>query len=104
MNKFIITAFVTLMLSVGFGATAEAQVHVKVKPNRPANVTKKPTKQKNGFVWVAGHWMWNKQSKRYVWVKAHHMKRKAGHNWTAGRWVNNPGKGHKWVPGHWKRH
>lgn len=103
MNKFIVTAFVTLLLTVGFGSTADAQVHVRVKPNRPAHVLKKPAHPKKGFVWVDGHWRWNAKAKKYDWVKARWVKKKPGHNWVPGHWTNDPKRGHKWVPGHWRR-
>ncbi len=38
----------------------DAQVFVKVKPTRPAVVIAKPSKAKQGHIWVDGHWQWSK--------------------------------------------
>ena len=90
-----------LMLFAGLSESA-AQV-VRVKPNNPKHVTHKPHKVKHGHVWVNGHHRWDGKTKKYVWVRGHQMKARAGHAWVPGHWSAIKGKGHKWGPGHWKR-
>lgn len=82
--------------------SGNAQVVVKIKPNKPKLLVIKPNKHKDGHAWRAGHWKWHKKNNKYTWVKAHWAKQNKGHHWTVGRWVKNS-NGHSWVPGHWKK-
>ena len=85
-SKKILTLIgLLLFLALGNTSTADAQVVVKVRPNRPAVVVAKPAKVRAGHVWVAGHWCHN--GNRYVWVKGGWIRARANHNWVAGRWV-----------------
>ena len=99
MKKLFFLSLVTLFLGLG---TASAQVVVKVRPARPAAVVVKPAKIKRGYIWVDGHWKYNKRHNRYVWVNAKYVRVKRGHAYVAGHWKSVPG-GYKWVPGHWRR-
>lgn len=85
-----------------FNANANAQVVVKVRPNRPNVIVKKPAKVKRGYVWVAGNWKWDKRRKKYIWVKGRQVKARRGYKYTPGHWVAVNG-GSKWVAGRWKR-
>ncbi len=80
----------------------DAQVFVKVKPTRPAVVIAKPSKAKQGHIWVDGHWQWSKKQHCYVWRKGQWKKKQKGQQWIPGHWKNKPG-GHVWITGHWKR-
>src|SRR5579859_1629914 len=52
-----------------------------------------------GSVYISGHWEWN--GARYVWVRAHYIKRPAsGMVYVEAHWQNTP-KGWYWQQGHW---
>ncbi len=103
MKKFFNLIIVLSIVLAGSLSSVNAQVVVKVKPNRPNKVAVvKPKAPGKGHVWIDGHWKWNAKQNKYVWRKGHWVKKKRGHRWVAGHWVNAP-KGHKWVPGHWAR-
>ena len=95
-KRFLITLLTLISL---FGISeAFSQVVVKVRPNRPAIVIKKPVKMPNGKAWIDGHWRWSKRMQSYVWVKGHAVRAKRGHIWVAGKrskrshgWNYNPG-------------
>jgi len=102
MKNFILTLFAVMAFTLGVN-TAQAQVVVRVKPNRPAVVVAKPAKKKARHVWIAGHWRYNKKAQKYVWIKGHWAKAPKGQGcWVPGHWKTVEG-GHQWVPGHWKR-
>lgn len=90
-----------VLVMLGF-FSANAQVVVKIKPHQPKVVIHKPSKHKKGFVWVAGHWEWNKRKGRYAWKKAHWKRLRKGFRYAPGYWAVTPG-GFKWIPGHWNR-
>lgn len=93
-------AFITVVFSAN---TGHSQVVVKVRPPRPKVVVKKPARPGPKFVWIDGHWRWNRKQHKYVWVAGHWTQPKRGHKWIPGHWASVPG-GHKWIPGHWARY
>ena len=46
------------------------------KPNRPKIIVNRPTYNRPGYVWVEGHWKWNRFKRKYVWKKARWKKLK----------------------------
>ncbi len=99
MKKLIGLFSLLLFLSINTQKT-DAQVVVNVRPARPAVVLSRPAKARRGHTWVAGHWYYNNNSRRYVWRKGHWQRNRSGYNYVAGRWVACNG-GHKWVAGRW---
>ena len=82
-------------------AQSHAQVVVKVKPVR-ANVVvvKKPNRPGVNYIWIEGHWKWNKKRNAYVWVDGRWAKRQGNKKWINGHWRKSK-RGWIWVPGHW---
>lgn len=91
-----------VLILLGLGSFINAQVVVTVKPNRPKVLVVKPAKTKRGYVWIPGHWRYDKPAKEYRWVKGRWKKKRRGHTWVEGHWKKTP-RGHQWVPGHWRR-
>lgn len=91
-----------VILTMGlFVPQAYSQVIVKVRPNRPALVVKKPARAKRGHVWRDGHWVYNNKQGKYVWRKGTWVKSRPGKVWVKGHWKTVP-SGQKWIPGHWR--
>jgi hypothetical protein len=95
-NIFRILSLIALFSIGSFYSSAQI---VKIRPNRPAVIIKKPGKANQGHTWVNGHWKW--KNGNYVWVKGHWKKNNPGHQWIPGHWNKVKG-GHQWIPGHWK--
>ena len=102
MKQFLIIVFLSLACMFGASVQSQAQVVVAVKPARPKVVVVKPARARRGYIWVDGHWKWNKRTKNYTWVKGRWVRARRGFTYVPGRWVAAPG-GFKWVAGHWKR-
>jgi hypothetical protein len=100
MKKLLSFFGLLIFLSFSDAPQLSAQIIVKVRPNRPAVVLKRPAKAKSDHTWVDGHWRYDNQSNRYVWAKGHWKQNRNGHNWTAGKWVACTG-GHNWTAGRW---
>ena len=71
------------------------------KPNRPRIIKKRPSYNRSGYVWIAGHWKWNWWKKRYVWKKGKWKRVKKNHFWVPGYWQETP-NGFYWVEGYWQ--
>jgi len=102
MKKVLIITFLALACMCGTSLETQAQVVVAVKPARPDVVVVKPAKARRGYIWVDGHWKYNKRTNRYVWVKGGWVRARRGFVYVPGRWVKAPA-GFKWVPGTWRR-
>ena len=98
-TRLTVIAIIVFMLS-GFN-NSYSQVVVKVKPVRTnVVVVKKPTKPGKNFIWIEGHWKWNKRRQAYVWIDGKWAKRQGNKSWVAGHWRKTRG-GWTWIPGHW---
>ena len=71
------------------------------KPNRPKIIVNRPTYNRPGYVWVEGHWKWNRFKRKYVWKKARWKKIKRNHQWVPGYW-HITSNGFYWVEGYWQ--
>ena len=43
---------------------------VRVKPNRPRVIVKRPNKKRRGYIWIDGYWKWSVFYGQYIWVDA----------------------------------
>lgn len=101
MKKFFIVALISAGLL--YASNMYAQV-VDTKPKPPkVKVEKSPKPTTMGtWVWVPGHWVWKKKSKKYVWTKARWKKAPKGKKyWKKGHWKKVK-KGWEWAPGKWE--
>lgn len=99
-KRILVIAVVALMSFWGM-SEANSQVVVKVKPARAKVVVVKPAKPGRNYVWVEGHWKWNKRSRSYTWENGYWARRPRQNSvWVAAKWKKVPG-GWKYVPGHW---
>ncbi|HKQ62793.1 MAG TPA: hypothetical protein VJS92_15990 [Candidatus Polarisedimenticolaceae bacterium] len=57
---------------------------VAIKPP-PARVEVRGESPGRDFVWIGGHWSWNRVT----------------YSWEPGRWVLKPSRDAVWVTGHW---
>ncbi len=53
-----------------------------------------------GYVWVAGHYRWDRGS--YLWVPGHWERVRRGWIWEAGHWERR-GNHYVWIDGRWRR-
>lgn len=95
--KNIIAAILLSLIIINF---ADAQVVVKVIPQRPKVVKVKTISPAKGMVWVDGHWIL--KNNKYVWTEGVWIKPKPNHIRIAGFWKKVPG-GWVWIDGHWKK-
>ena len=73
---------------------------VLVRPVKPKVYVNKHIYLRTGYVWVDGHWKYNKRTRNYVWVKGYTVKKKKGKVWNSGHWRKVRGG---WIhsPGFW---
>ena len=91
---FIYTIVVSLFFSFAGVSDSFAKHKVKhrykrvilVKPVKPNIYVKKHIIINTGYVWIDGHWKYNKRTRNYVWVNGHVVKIKRGKVWVSGHW------------------
>ena len=69
------------------------RIHNHYKPFRPVNYMR-------GYVWVEGHWVFNRKIRSYVWVDGKYIKKRRGKVWIDGYWIRVR-HGWKYIPGYW---
>ncbi len=96
----IITAGLISSASISYGG-GRVVVGVKIAPPPPRHEVVVVRTRLNA-VWVAAHWRWNTQSRKYVWFQGRWISARPGFVWVDGRWKNTR---HGWVyiEGHWKK-
>ena len=105
---FIYTVVLSLFFSLAGVSDSYARLSVKprykrvvvVKPVRPHIYVNKHIQVKSGYVWIDGHWKYNKRTRNYVWVNGSVVKKKRGQVWVSGHWKRVRG-GYTYVPGFW---
>lgn len=102
--NFLKSIFCIALVSFVMNFQTTAQVIVVKKPQRPNVRVVKPRcpGKANKYVWVSGHWVWNKRNRVYVWRKGYWMKKQRNRRYVAGHW-DQKRNGYVWVPGHWRR-
>jgi hypothetical protein len=98
LRQLALNALVLLLMSVGFGSTANAQVSVNIRigqPPAPRVVHAVPARPGPNFVWVQGYWY--PVNNRYVWHDGY---------WTrppyeSAHWVQPRYEGQHYYYGHW---
>lgn len=109
MMKSTFVYILTLFIALSFGKVAIANSSeklpkknrvVKVIPSRPYVKVFKPVHIKHGYVWIEGHWKWNRKTHNYVWVNGYLVKSKRGKTWVGGNWRSKNG-GWVYIPGKW---
>lgn len=102
MKRVLLIFGLLLSMIVANTDTVEAQVVVRVRPNRPNTVVVKRPAARKGQVWIAGHWKVNKRGTGYSWVSGRWVRARKGFRYVPGRWVKVRG-GHRWKAGTWVR-
>lgn len=102
MKRFTLIVLLTLAALLGAKQQLSAQVVVPEKPQPPAQYMVPPPKPGAGFILIAGHWVWAREQKMYVWVVPGWVPDRPDFAWSPGYWKEVP-KGWKWVPGQWVR-
>jgi len=98
MNSFFRLGVIMLLLAIIL--PAEAQVVVVKKPKKPTVLVVQKDKPGPDYVWIEGHWYWDKGAKKYAWKRGHWVKKRDGSRFMPGKWKKVP-TGWKWVPGTW---
>jgi len=95
MNRlfFYTVAISTLLLLAGatksLAGTNPHHNHKKVVVVKPVHhnvLNPKPLHLKAGYVWVDGHWQFNRRSQKNVWIKRATIKRHNKKMWINGHW------------------
>ena len=73
---------------------------VVIKPVRPHIYVSRHINMKSGYVWIDGHWKYNRRTHNYVWVNGHSVKKKRYKTWVSGQWRQVRG-GWTYIPGFW---
>lgn len=89
-----------VLFSLFMAHIVNAQIVVKVKPQRPKVVAVKVKQPAKGMIWIDGHWI--VKNNKYVWVDGSWVKNRPHHIWIAGHW-QKVRAGWRWIPGHWKK-
>lgn len=102
---FLLAFFMT-GLSDGFAKQGEPRYkHKRVVVHKPVrhvvyHRTAVPV-VRSGYVWIDGHYRWNKRTRSYIWVDGRYVKQKRGKVWRHGYWKPVRG-GYVYVPGGWR--
>lgn len=99
--KSIMIALIIATLTIFNLPDLKSQVMVIRKPVPPSVLAVKPVKPGNKYIWIEGHWKWNKKRNKYVWMDGYWTKKKNGKVYISGHW-SKKNKGWSYVPGHWK--
>jgi len=101
---------VMLLVLFSFGGAADSFAKHRAKPHYKRVVVVKPIKPqvyvhkhihlRTGYVWLDGHWKYNRRTHNYVWVKGQSVKKKRGKIWVSGRWVKT-NRGWTYKTGFW---
>lgn len=102
---FTLTIFVALTFSTEAAAISRVEPPgknkvVEIRPSRPYVRVFKPLNIKRGYVWIEGHWKWNRKVHQYVWVNGYITKPKRGKVWVGGSWKAKNG-GWAYTSGKW---
>jgi hypothetical protein len=79
-------------------AFAETEIVTDTAPPSPRIEHAPPPR--DGYVWAAGHWEWNRRA--YAWVSGTWILERRAAHWVADRWEQVGSQWH-YVPGHWER-
>ena len=100
---FFLAIFLTTNLSFAHRVEPKAKhKHVVVhRPVAPTIVFHRTTAVRSGYVWVKGHYTWDRRTRSYEWVPGKYVKQKRGKVWVDGSWKRVRGG---WIhqPGSWK--
>jgi len=95
-SLMVITGLIGIA-TAGAGLCGAAEIITDSAP--PAPHVEHPPLPRDGYVWGAGHWEWNRHS--YVWVSGTWIVEHRGAHWVADRW-DQVGTQWHYVPGHWE--
>ena len=105
---YSVTFFLAFFLTTNFSLAHRVEPRVNSKyiivhrPATPKVVFHGSTVVRSGYVWVNGHYAWNKRTRSYEWVRGRYIKEKRGKVWIDGHWRRVRG-GWAYQPGHWQR-
>ena len=110
-SKSALCAGAVLAALISVTSPARAQVHGTViiqsgpqlayrdlPPPPPPRVIARPS-QRNGKVWVEGHWEW--RGSRYVWNNGYWVKARRGYAYAQPRWYQEGGQW-RYTRGEWR--
>jgi len=103
MKRLLFSLGLIVIFLIAMPEKATAQFFVRIRPVAPVVVGVIPPAPGPHYVWVKGHWRWNKHRNEYVWVEGHWIQARRGHVWVEGYWEDVEGRGSRWIPGHWSR-
>lgn len=103
MRQLIKIGAIALLLAAGDVTNSDAQIVVRVRPNRPSVVvTNRPPQPTPRHVWVDEDW--RARGRRYNWHGGYWTappRRYPNAAWVPGHWESRRG-GNVWVGGHWR--
>lgn len=97
---FIVLSFTTEVAAISRVKPPRNNKVVQIRPSRPYVRIFKPMNIKHGYVWVEGHWKWNRRIHNYVWINGYLAKSKRGKVWVGGNWKAKKG-GWVYTRGKW---
>ncbi|MEO6884177.1 MAG: hypothetical protein ABI199_09150 [Bacteroidia bacterium] len=100
MKKIIATLSVILLLILFSSNSAQAQFVVRIRPIAPVEGIR-PVCPGSHYIWIEGHWHWNRRFGQYQWRRGYWIRERVGHVWVHGYWINRP-NGSEWVSGYWR--
>lgn len=98
LSRWLLPLGIASVTLLGTAATASAQVrvggNVTVTMTGPRLAPPPPRAERvgsprRGYVWVAGTWDW--RNNRYVWVRGHYERSRAGKRWRQHNWEERDG-------------
>jgi len=107
--KLGLVAVFFIVMTSNISACPEVIIHkrppvkarvVVVKPVRPHVIMVRPAKLRPNYIWIEGHWKWNRRHHRYLWVKGRTARKQRNKIWIAGHWTRVR-SGWYYVQGHW---
>lgn len=97
MKQTILALFLGLILLNG---CAKRTIYLKIAPPRRKTEIRSERPDIN-YIWVEGHWQWNRRKEKFIWLPGHWIKKKDGRIWISGSWERTR-RGWVWSESYWK--
>ncbi|MEM7104268.1 MAG: hypothetical protein AAF502_14110 [Bacteroidota bacterium] len=100
MKKLIIGLVLSFAMLISLPTISTAQVVVAIKPKPVKVKVVKPKAPSVNYIWIDGHYKYDRNRNKYVWVDGRWIKKKKGKRYVPGHWKKVRG-GYTYVPGRW---
>src|SRR5262245_1470922 len=101
LHRVLVSTAIVAATLLGTASSSFAQVRVIQRDRRdpgPREAPPPPREERHevrrGYVWVSGHWDWNRRERRWDWIGGRLERERRGQRWREARWEQ---RGDEWV-------